>query len=389
VPQANTVKLPAGLPDGWDLADEAPARLDIAAILLGEPTSLAKPLIISSREFVTNFVPPDYLLQDILLRRFLYSLTGPTGSGKTAVLLLLAAFVAQAWNLGKREVSKQRVLYMAGENPTDHRMRWIAMADLLNFDAEAIDVHFIDGVIPLEGSMRRIRNEVKALGGIGLVVVDTSPAYFEGDSENDNVQMLAHAHMLRRLVDLEDGPTVIAACHPIKNADNTCLLPRGGGAFLNEMDTNLVCVKKDSIIEMNWQGKIRGIDFNPIPFEVATVTTPKLKDSKGRLIPTVMAKELSTMRSEAITKTERKHEDKVLELLNKAPCASLSEIADKLQWRDRHGEPNKKEAQNVTDRLRASKLIEPFDAREGWRLTDKGKKAAEKLKPEEPKNDAD
>jgi hypothetical protein len=35
------------------------------------------------------------------------------------------------------------------------------------------------------------------------------------------------------------GPCVLVACHPPKNAGDDNLLPRGGGAFIAEMDGNL------------------------------------------------------------------------------------------------------------------------------------------------------
>src|SRR5215470_3945640 len=52
-------------------------------------------LIKSSAEFVAGFVPPDYVVVGLLQRRFLYSNTGQTGAGKTAVTLRLAASTAQ------------------------------------------------------------------------------------------------------------------------------------------------------------------------------------------------------------------------------------------------------------------------------------------------------
>ena len=59
-------------------AQDAPRAVDV--------TSFA--LIQSSAQFIGGFVPPDYLVDGILQRRFVYSLTGKTGSGKTAFLAL-------------------------------------------------------------------------------------------------------------------------------------------------------------------------------------------------------------------------------------------------------------------------------------------------------------
>ena len=71
------------------------------------------------------------------------------------------------------------------------------------------------------------------------------------------------------------------------------MLPRGGGAFVAEMDGNLTCSKTDALATVHWQGKFRGPDFAPIPFMLTPAFAEGLKDSKGRGIPTVIAKSLS------------------------------------------------------------------------------------------------
>ena len=139
----------------------------------------------------------------------------------------------------------------------------------------------------------KVRQEADELGGFDLIIVDTSAAYFPGDDENNNVQLGAHARRLRLLTTMPGNPCVVVACHPVKNAGNDNLLPRGGGAFIAEVDGNLVCLKRDSIVDLSWQGKFRGPDFDPVGFELRTVTADKLKDSKGRSIATVMAMPLS------------------------------------------------------------------------------------------------
>ena len=51
----------------------------------------------------------------------------------------------------------------------------------------------------------QLEDEVRAVGGVGAVMVDTSAAFFEGDAENDNVQAGDHGRMLRRLTHLPGG----------------------------------------------------------------------------------------------------------------------------------------------------------------------------------------
>ena len=82
-------------------------------------------LILSGREFVAGFIPPDYHVDGVLQKRFIYSLTAPTGAGKTAILMLLAVNTAMGKPIGDHHVERGRVLYLAGENPDDIRMRWM------------------------------------------------------------------------------------------------------------------------------------------------------------------------------------------------------------------------------------------------------------------------
>jgi hypothetical protein len=221
----------------------------------GQTQAALPKLILSSEEFTRDFVPPDYSWDGVLLRGYAYSFTARTGDGKTAVMLALAAATARGRDFAGRQVTQGTVLYFAGENPDDVRLRWIAMAQHFNFDADNIDVHFVCGTFDIARELElRIRQEVAAIGGVIMVMINTSPAYFKGENENDNVEMIEHAKMLRRLQSLPGSPTVIAACHPVKGAQNDNLIPRGGGAFLNEMDGNLCAYKTDMVVTMHHQG---------------------------------------------------------------------------------------------------------------------------------------
>jgi hypothetical protein len=253
----------------------------------GAGPGIGAPLILTSAEFVSTFTPPDYLIDGLLQRRYIYALTAPTGEGKTSVALRLAAHVAKGLQLADRDVDAGKVLFLAGENPDDVRMRWIKLCEQMRIDSNAVDVFFVSGSLALANTdlRQRIMEASKAHGPFSLVIVDTSAAYFDGKDENDNVEMMRHAKMLRGLADVIDGgPTILVTCHPVKNYSRENLLPRGGGAFLNEIDGNLVCQKTDGTmaVEIHWQGKFRGPDFAPIPFKLEVGTCERLKDSKGR-----------------------------------------------------------------------------------------------------------
>ena len=248
------------------------------------PKAEVKSLFQSSGEFVKAFTPPDYSIDGLMQRRFVYALTAPMGRGKTTVVLRIAMHCALGLPIGNREVDKVKVLFLAGENPDDIRMRWIKLCEKMGQEPDAVDVYFLPGVVPLAATKMRARINAEAAekGPFGVVIADTSAAYFEGDNENDNAQMIAHAKVFRSLVNLPGGPSIIVTCHPKLNANEDSLVPRGGSGFLGEIDCNLVLKARASmVVDLHWHQKMRGPDFPPIPFLLTPGTSEKIKDARA------------------------------------------------------------------------------------------------------------
>ncbi|OSJ16846.1 hypothetical protein BST63_10530 [Bradyrhizobium canariense] len=377
------VRLP-GLADRGDVSDwiEAGGTADdLATLLRHAPEIRAETtdrLIKSSAQFLEGFTPPDYLIDGLVQRRFLYSVTAPTGHGKTAVALLISAHKALGLPIGKHEVDPGRVLYFAGENPDDVRMRWIALSERMGFDSKTIDVHFLEGTFKVSDLIARIKQEVADLGGVSLIVVDTSAAYFEGDEENGNVQAGAHARMFRQLLKFPGEPCTLILCHPVKNAQADNLLPRGGGAFIAEVDGNLTCWKTESLVTLHWQGKFRGPDFAPLTFQLETVSSTHLRDSKGRQIPSVVARALSETEKKQADSKSGDDEDALLLAVAEHPRASYAGLAVALGWVSDKGE-NKAKVKRCADRLKADKLVKP-DRRGTLTLTEKGETEVKRLR---------
>jgi hypothetical protein len=206
-----------------------------------------------------------------------------------------------------------------------------------------------------------------------MIVVDTSAAYFNGDDENSNTQLGAHARNLRALTTLPGKPIVYAACHPVKNPDPSNLLPRGGGAFIAVVDGNLT-LNKGETVKLHWQGKHRGPDFDPIHFELKTVTAPSLVDSKGRPVPTVMAEALTKRESMKRADKARNDDDEVLLAIERSKGASLAGMAETLCWYTSSGDPDKGRVRRAGERLYKKKLVEAA-RRGGFQLTSKGRAA--------------
>jgi AAA domain len=375
------IELP-GLPPKGDVSDwldagntiEELATLAANALPDTESPPIA-PLIKSSREFVKGFIPPDYLVDGVLQRKYFYALTARTGAGKTSIALLLAACVALAKQFGGHDTEKGRVLIFAGENPDDIRARWIALSLTMGFDADTINVHFIPGVFKISTLAKRITEEVDALGGVALIIIDTSAAYYESDDENSNTQQGEHARRLRSLVELKGGPCVVVNCHPPKGADDDNLSPRGGGSFVAEVDGNLTAMRDDTTVTVHWQVKFRGAEFAPMAFLLRTNTYEKLRDSKGRLIPMVTARHLTDTAQEEMVRAARGDEDLVLEAMTEG-ATSVADIAKAVGWYTPKHDLNRSKAQRVLTRLKKHKCVAV--ERGHHVLTDKGKKALKK-----------
>jgi hypothetical protein len=89
----------------------------------------------------------------------------------------------------------------------------------------------------------------------------------------------------------------VVLAHPTKGAKTIDeMVPRGGGAFLNEMDGNIGVARGDGgLIGAQVVGKFRGPEFTPLHFALHTIRdVPALYDGKkGKFRPTVVAQQVS------------------------------------------------------------------------------------------------
>jgi hypothetical protein len=351
----------------------------------GKPNGATSPPLpagLSAKAFVEGYVAPEYTIDGLLQRARVYSLTGQTGHGKTAVGLALAVSKATGRPLEGRRVDPGPVVYLAAENPDDVRARMILMAERLALDLDQLPITFFPGTFSLCDGLAPLSDFVKAAGGASLVVVDTGAAFLAASGagdENDNMGALRFALDLRRLTELPGQPTALALMHPTKRATRDDLLPRGGGAFLNEMDGNLTVWAEGEreTTELSWAGKLRGPSFDPIVFMLETGTCAKLADAAGRQIPSVWAFPVDARRAEQSVTRQKGEEDDVLLVMARAPAGSLATWASALGWTFPNGQPAKYRVERAIKRLAADKLA--TKKRDRWVLTKAGKDEAEAL----------
>lgn len=318
--------------------------------------------------FTADFVAPEYIIDGIVQRGRIYTLTAPTGSGKTAAMLYASVAISTGMQFCCNEVERGDVLFMAGENPDDVRARVIATLEFYGINPNECRLHFIAGTFSIRADMDKLRQEAAALPDLKLVVIDTFAAYFDGDDENSNAQALDFARLVRRIAAFPSKPAVIMPAHPVKNATRGNLTPKGGSSLLNEVDGNLTLWNDGGILSLHWQGKFRGADFEPLSMELQKYESSMICDNQGRIIPTILAKPVGTLRATQIIRDKLKLEDKLLFSIRDYPAISLEQ-------RGADAGVNKQKVARTLVKMAEQKLVRRF--RTNWELTKEGERAIE------------
>jgi hypothetical protein len=214
-------------------------------------------------EFLARYEPINYTIDGLLPGGAIYGVTAKRGAGKTAFLtsIALAVPTGRSDPLGL-DVEKGRVAYVILENPTDFLMKLSVAAYARRIDIQSLNdqIRIVDMWRPHEAIMSALQRDADRFGPFQLVCYDTFQAGFAGASFNENSDTLKHAKSLHVLTTLPGRPSVLVACHPIKNATKDNLEPYGGGSTMNEFDGNLTLWNEGGVIELH-HNKVRG----PLP----------------------------------------------------------------------------------------------------------------------------
>lgn len=356
-----------------------------AELATGRPLIATGPSMQPLRQRLRNFKLPDYLWDGILIKRFCYSLTAQTGAGKTAVAIRIAFHTARGESLCGREIERGTVVYLAGENPDDVDMRWHGICHAEGIDPDSLDIHTIAGAGDIAKHAEQIRDTCRADNiRPNFIIVDTAAAYFSGDDDNHNTQMGAYARQLRKLCELPGEPCVLILVHPTKGAkDVNEMVPRGGGAFLNEMDGNLGAIRDGSTVGIQAVGKFRGPEFTPLHFGLHPVhECPALFDpKKNRFMPTVIVREMSDAGAAARKMENETDHVRLVRFVERNPKASLAQIAAEFRT-------NKSRAERMVNSLIADKLVKRDKLTGKLALTPAAQASLNSLEFEEKRSEA-
>jgi hypothetical protein len=266
-------------PDPGGQLDEPPDR---GAPPMGDPIGERRPNFRTLAKFCDEFRPISYAVAGLMRDGSLYTLTGRTGEGKTTFLVKLALAIAtgQGEKLLGRKVEKGRVAFCTAENPDDLRMRFMVACFIFNIDPETIgrDILISDNRVKPEEIVAWVKETGDAFT---LIVIDTWQAFFDGRDPNNNAEAVSFTRRFRPLAP-PNGPVVLIAAHPPKQAADDGLLPYGGGATLNEVDGNFTLrIDENGLYRLHWLGKIRGLPFDPLHFRIERLDSPDVVTIEG------------------------------------------------------------------------------------------------------------
>ena len=349
-----------------------------------DPVASAPLHVIGARTFLQRFKPLETIVDGLPTPRGgVVSVTGPTGAGKTTLMAQLAVALKLGKPFAGRETTQGAVLWLAGENPDDFAMHLLATVqhmglqpgDLSN-PVDPINLWVVPGTFDVLQQMDFLDNVVAGqMDNVVAVFVDTSAAFYTGQDENDNVAMRRHASILRELATLPGKPTVFVLCHPVKTANPDSLIPRGGGAFLAEVDANLTAHKDAAgIVSLHWAGKIRGAPFDPIRFELVPVELLGHVDCRGRPIYSTAARHIPDERAEAMQSKALDDENRLLIAMQRKPGGSVADLAMAAGMSVGGGTPNKSKVHRLLLQLQVQGLTKKTRAGV-WSLTNKGREA--------------
>ncbi|MEY9581518.1 AAA family ATPase [Sinorhizobium fredii] len=283
--------------------------------------------LIDSATFLNRMRPPDYILDGLVMAGSSYTLTGNTGHCKTLIALLIAIRVARGeWFCG-RKCRKGTVAFFAGENFENVRVQYYSMCAELGIEPPE-NLVWHEGVCSINEANAAVRKALVAYPDLVLVIFDSLQAFFEGDDDSQNMQMLDLAVGIRELTTGHlNRPASLVLAHPVKKASRDNLLPRGGSSILNEFDGNFTAWRDEDIVELHWQGKFRGAPFDPVKMEAVVIKPEGLVDARGDQMSCTVVRSLGPQREAEMTATGSDRLIRVLAVIRDNHGVTQSAIA--------------------------------------------------------------
>lgn len=237
------VEMPADKPANYDANDlEAEYGIDALADLLRTAKTPPMRYRLQSVDDLMNAPLQQWLVRDVIPAGGTVSVYGPSGSGKSFLVLDLCAAIAEGSDWFGRRVASTRVVYVVleGEAGLSKRAKaWSArnhrpLPGGLHFITQSFNVRDPSDVSDLVES-------IQAGGGAGLLVIDTLNRAAPGADENSSKDM---SEIIANLKILQDGigGAVLVVHHSGKDATKGL---RGHSSLFAALDAALEVTRID------------------------------------------------------------------------------------------------------------------------------------------------
>jgi len=315
-----------------------------------------------------DITPLEYVVENLLVKGYLYTLTAKNNHGKTTLAMLLAAAVTKGHKFSDMRTEPGRVLFLAGENAYDTDLKLKALG-------QHIDLTMID-VIPFSFDMRSHWQDIIKENGhwiYSLVIVDSVQAYFVDGDMNSNAEAKEHAIALRQLTKLPGNPAVVALAHPIKSADMTNLVPYGGGSLLNEIDGNLTMILADNMATLH-HTKLRQPSFMEKRFQLKVTEFSDMLTNFGGMVTSTIFEAIDYIQAERMEVAVQDAKEAIVKSLYRSPGTSKSFLASSALGSE--SSANLSRMNRLIKTLREEGLVYPNGK---YALTPNGEKLAKRL----------
>jgi hypothetical protein len=226
-----------------EAADALVADLDAPEGVHTPPGYTGKFPVLSADE-ISSQRPTDWLIKGVLPAADIITIYGASGSGKSFVVLDLAAAIATGAPWRGCKARKGRVVIIAAEGAGGYGKRIKALAQHRGIPLADLDIGVI--VVPPnlmeEGDVTELAASIKAVGDVSFVVVDTFAQVTPGANENTGEDMGRALANVRVLSDVTDA-TVGLVHHSGKDASKGA---RGWSGIKAAMDAEIEITRDEN-----------------------------------------------------------------------------------------------------------------------------------------------
>lgn len=225
VTMASVIKMVKDRPIKAASAQEVSDKADALVADLDAPEGVHSPagytgkFPVLSADQMSSQKTADWLIKGVLPAADIVTIYGASGSGKSFVVLDMAACIAMGTPWRGRKVKKGRVIIIAAEGAGSYGKRIKALAQHLGISPKDLDIGVI--VVPPnlmeEGDVTELAASIKAVGDVSLILIDTFAQVTPGANENGAEDMGLALSNVRVLGDATDA-TVALVHHAGKDA---------------------------------------------------------------------------------------------------------------------------------------------------------------------------